>query len=350
MKTERISISNADKLSLISNLSTMISAGIPILSSIESLLEDAKGGSKTILEVTRADLLQGRHLYVAFEKFPRVFNKVTVNIIRGSEEAGQLSTILKDLREQIRKEIEFNDKIRSALMYPSVVLIVMLGVLILILLVAIPKIAVVFSHLKVTLPLPTRILIFISHTILTYTIPVVIGVLVLCLGVVILYKKKKQWLFSLLYPLPVISTLIREIDLTRFSRSMHLLLTSGISITNALELTESVVLNTEIAKSITFARETILAGENLSYSFKKHKHIFPGVMIKIIEAGEKTGTLSTSMQEISEYFEYRVSNSLKTLATVLEPIMLVIVGILVGGMMLSIIAPIYNLIGQVSPR
>lgn len=350
MKTQKISISNTDKLSLISNLSTMVSAGIPILSAIESLSEDAKGGTKKILEVTRADLLGGKHLYVSFAKFPLVFNNVTVNIIRGSEEAGQLATILKDLREQVRKEIEFNDKIRSALTYPILVLLVMLGILIIILVVAIPKIAAVFLRLRVTLPLPTRILIFISNTILTYTIPVVIGVMLLCVGMVILYREKKQWIFSVLYPLPILSTLIREIDLTRFSRSMHLLLTSGISITSALELTENVVLKPEIAKSIAFAKETILAGENLSYAFKKHKHIFPVVMIKIIEAGEKTGTLNKSMQDIAEYFDYRVSNSLKTLATVLEPIMLVIVGILVGGMMLSIIAPIYNLIGQVSPR
>lgn len=350
MKLKKISVSNTEKLSLISNLSTMISAGIPILPSIDSLLEDSKGGSKKILEEAKADLLQGKHLYTTFSKFPNVFDKVTVNIIRGAEEAGQLSVTLKDLREEVRKEIEFNDKIKSALTYPILVLLVMLGILIVILVVAVPKIAAVFSRLRVNLPLPTKILIFISNIILTYTIPVIIGTVLFCVGVFLLYKKKKKWFFSLLYPLPFLSTLFREIDLTRFSRSMHLLLSSGITITNALELAEDVVQKPEIAKSIAFARETISSGENLSVAFKKHRKIFPVVMVKIIEAGEKTGTLDESMKDISEYLDYRVSNSLKSLTIVLEPVMLVVVGLLVGGMMLSIIAPIYNLIGQVSPR
>lgn len=350
MKTDKLTLSSADKLSLISNLSTMIAAGIPILPSIDSLLEDSKGSSKKILEEARADLLQGKHLYASLSKFPNVFDKVTVNIIRGAEEAGQLSTTLKDLREEIRKEIEFNDKIRSALTYPILVLLVMLGILIIILVVAVPKIAAVFSRLRVNLPLPTKILIFISNIILTYTIPVIIGTAVFCLGIYFLYKKRKRWFLALLYPLPFLSTLFREIDLTRFSRGMHLLLHSGITITNALDLTQDVVQNPEIARSIAFAKETISSGENLSVAFKKHKKIFPGVMVKIIEAGEKTGTLDQSMKDISEYLDYRVSSSLKTLTVVLEPVMLVIVGLLVGGMMLSIIAPIYNLIGQVSPR
>lgn len=350
MKDKNISISGAEKLGLISNLSTLISAGIPILPSIDSLLEDAKGGSKKILEEAKADLLQGKHLYLSFSKFPNVFNKVSVNVIRGAEEAGQLSATLKILRDEVRKEIEFNDKIRSALTYPILVLLVMIGIVIVILVVAVPKIDTVFSRLRVDVPLPTKIMFFVSHIILTYTVWVILAAVLLSVGGYFLYRKKKRWLLSLLYPLPIFSTLFREIDLTRFSRSMHLLLSSGITITNALELTEDVVQNPKIAKSIAFAKETISSGENLSVAFKKHKRIFPGVMVKIIEAGEKTGTLDKSMEDISEYLDYRVSNSLKTLTVALEPVMLVIVGLLVGGMMLSIIAPIYNLIGQVSPR
>jgi len=194
------------------------------------------------------------------------------------------------------------------------------------------------------------VMFFISHIILTYTIWVILAAVLICIGLFFLYTKKKRWLLSLLYPLPIFSTLFREIDLTRFSRSMHLLLSSGISITSALDLAEDVVQNRRIGKSINFAKETISSGENLSVAFKKHRKIFPGVMVKIIEAGEKTGTLDKSMEDISEYFDYRVTNSLRTLTVALEPVMLVIVGLLVGGMMLSIIAPIYNLIGQVSPR
>jgi len=165
------------------------------------------------------------------------------------------------------------------------------------------------------------VMFFISHIILTYTIWVILAAVLICIGLFFLYTKKKRWLLSLLYPLPIFSTLFREIDLTRFSRSMHLLLSSGISITSALDLAEDVVQNRRIGKSINFAKETISSGENLSVAFKKHRKIFPGVMVKIIEAGEKTGTLDKSMEDISEYFDYRVTNSLRTLTVALEPVM-----------------------------
>jgi type II secretory pathway component PulF len=350
MKTKNISISSSETLSLVSNLSTMISAGIPILSTIDSLLEEARGGNKIILEAIHADLLQGKHLYVSLSKFPRVFNKVTVYMVKASEEAGTLDIALKDLKEQIKKDIEFNSKIRSALTYPVLVMFVFMAVLLLILIVVIPKVATVFSQLKVVLPLPTKILIFISNILLHDTFFVIAGFVLLCLGLVLLYKAKRPWFLSITYHLPIVSKLVAQIDLMRFSRSLYLLLTSGITITAALELTEEVVRKPEISKAIAYAKETVLNGKNLSSSFKQRKRIFPGIMTKLTEAGEKTGTLDKSMRDISEYFDYEISNTLKTLITVLEPVMLVIVGLLVGGMMLSIIAPIYGLIGQISPR
>jgi type II secretory pathway component PulF len=350
MKIEQLTISNSEKLTLISNLSTMITAGIPILEVVDSLLEDAKGNVKKILEIVREDLIQGKHLYISFSRFPLVFDKVTANIVKASEEAGTLDITLKDLKDEIKKDIEFSDKIKTALTYPVIIIFVFFAVLLLILIVVIPKIATVFLRLKVSLPLPTRILIFISNVILTYTIPVIIGFSLFILGLFFLYKKKRQWILHITFTFPIISTLIKQIDLTRFSRSMYLLLTSGITITNALELTQDIVMKPEIAKAITYSKEVVLAGKNLSEGFKENKRIFSGIIVKIIEAGERTGTLDKSMQDISEHLDYEVSNSLKTFTTILEPVMLVFVGILVGGMMLAIIAPIYGLIGQVSVR
>lgn len=350
MKVKNISISSSEKLSFVSNLSTMISAGIPILSTIDSLLEEARGGTKIILDTIHADLLQGKQLYISLSKYPRVFDKVTIYMVKASEEAGTLDIALKDLKEQIKKDIEFNGKIRSALTYPILVLFVFIAVLLLILIVVIPKISTVFSQLNVILPLPTKVLIFISNLLLHQTFFVIAGLALLCLGFVLFYKVKRAWFLYVVYHLPIISTLIRQIDLMRFSRSLYLLLTSGITITAGLELCEEVVHKPEIAKAIKSAKETVLNGKNLSTSFKLKKGIFPGIMIKLTEAGEKTGTLDKSMHDISEHFDYEISNTLKTLIAVLEPVMLVVVGLLVGGMMLSVIAPMYGLIGQISPR
>lgn len=350
MKNQSITLSDSEKIGFISNLCTMLSAGISILEIVDSLLEDAKGSQKKILETLREDLIQGKRLYSTFSKFPSAFDKVTVNIIRAAEEAGTLEITLKDLKENIKKEIEFSDKVKAALAYPLLIVVVFIGVLLMILTFIIPKIATVFSRLKLDLPLPTKILIFVSNTLLTYTLPIIVVSLLIFLIFFLLYKTKKKLLFSLLTCLPILSNLTKEIDLTKFSRSLSLLLTAGIPITYALELTHDVVVKKEIAEAISHAKEVVLAGKRLSEGFKDAKVIFPSIMIKITEAGEKSGSLEKSMQDISEYLDYQVTKSLRTATTLLEPLMLIVVGILIGGLMLSIMAPIYGLISQVGSR
>ncbi len=347
---KNISITNSEKLNLISNLSTMLRAGIPILSAIGSLSEEAQGNVKKILEAIRTDLLQGKHLYVSFSRFPLVFDGVIVNMIKASEESGTLDVVLIDFKEQIKKDIAFKRKVRSALTYPALVLIVFFAVLFLILVVVIPKIATVFTQLKITLPLPTKILFLMSNAVTQHTIIVVISIILVFLGSFLLFRYQRKKIFPILYSLPVVSRLIRDIDLMRFTRSLHLLLNSGVSITNALGMTENIVRKKEIARAIIHAKQTIIGGKTLSSSFKQRKKIFPGTMIELVQAGEKTGTLDRSLKDISEYFDYKVSDDLSVITTLIEPVMLVMVAILVGAMMLAIIGPIYNLIGQIGIR
>lgn len=340
-------LSSSDKIALISNLHTMLASGIPILETVESLLEDAKGSQKKLLQAMRQDLGQGQHLYVTFAKFPKIFDKVTVSIIKAAEESGTLDTALEDLKTNIKREIEFNDKIRSALIYPVFILGVFVLVLVVILVVVIPKIATVFKQLNVTLPLPTKILIFLSDSLLTYTIPIIVVVCLLITGCVYFYKQNRMIVVRVLTSLPLISLLTQQIDLTRFTRSLYLLLTAGLPITVALELTQDVVIKKNISNAIKHAKNYVYGGKKLSEGFKDSRKVIPPIMIKIIEAGERSGSLDKSMLDVSEYLDYQVSNTLKTLTALIEPIMLVGVGILVGGMMMSIIAPIYQLIGQV---
>lgn len=347
MKTEKISLSANEKIGLISNMSTMLSAGIPILETVDSLLEDAKGNQKKLLETVRADLMQGQHVFYSFAKFPRIFDKVTINIIKASEEAGTLDVTLKDLKDTIKKEMEFGDKIKSALIYPMFIMVIFIATLLMILVVVIPKIATVFLQLHTPLPLPTRVLIFLSTTLLQNTIAVIAGGIIFVVGLILLYKKEKRLLLAVVTGVPVVSALARDIDLTRFCRSLFLLLNAGIPITTALELTEEVVTKKEVRSVITSAKEIVSSGKRLSEALKANKKVIPPIVIKMIEAGEKTGSLDQSMQDASEYLDYQVSGSLKKVTTLIEPLMLVMVGVLVGGMMLAIIAPIYGLISQI---
>lgn len=350
MTTQNFSLKGSEKISLVSSLATMLSAGIPILEVVNSLSEDAKGNPKRILAALKAGLISGKNVSASFEQFPNVFDAVTVNVIKASEEAGTLDITLRDLKENMRKEMEFTDKIRSAMLYPAFIAMVFGGVLLLILIVVVPKIATVFVRLRTELPLPTKILIFLSNALIHNTVYVIAGAGLIGVGAYFLFKAKRNLIFDVLFSLPLISQLVKEIDLTRFSRSLHLLLSSGLPITAALELTSRVVITRETARIIRVSRDMVLSGKTLSEGFRIAKGYFPTIMIKLMEAGEKTGTLDRSMQDISEYFDYQVSNTLKTLTALLEPIMLVLVGIVVGGMMLAIIAPIYGLISQVGAR
>lgn len=349
-KANNLGLSKKDKLMLISNLGTMLSAGIPIMEAVDAILEDNSGNQKKVLKALKEDLNQGKTISESFGKFPRAFDPVTVNLIKAAEKAGDLDTILKDLAVNIKKEIEFNEKVKGALTYPIFVLIVFVGVLGLMLVFVIPRISSVFKKLNVTLPLPTQILIAVSDFVLKYTLPFLIGMGIFIVVFVLFYKTQKRRVLSVFLSLPLISTLAQEIDLTRLNRSMALLLSSGLPIVEALTLAQNIVNKKQVYRAVELSRNAVSAGKNLSEGLRSAKKTIPGVMVRIIEAGEKSGSLDKSMQELADYFDEEVSNKLKALSTLLEPIMLVVIGILVGGMMLAIIAPIYGLIGDISSR
>lgn len=346
MKTQNVTLANAEKLGLLSNLSTMVNAGLTIAEAVDSLLEDATGNLKIVLTGIQDDIMQGRPLHGAFSKFPKVFDTVTVAIIKASEESGTIDVVLKDVKNTLKKDIEFGDKIRSALTYPIVIIVVFFGVLVLLLTYVIPKISDVFLRLNVELPLPTKILIAMSNAILHYTIPTfgVIGGIIALL--VLIYKTKKSLLINMFISLPYVSTMARQVDLTRFSRSLYLLLVSAIPLYTALELTQSVAVKHEIRDAIIRAREYVGSGKRVADGLRAQKAV-PTLMVKIIEVGERSGSLDKSMLDLSEYFDYQVTTTLAYLMTLLEPVILVFVGLVVGSMMMAIIAPIYNLIGQV---
>ena len=350
MKTDRTTLTTNEKISLFISLSTMLSAGITIIEAIDSLLDDAKGNQKRILTTLKDDLSQGKRIYASFSKFPYVFDSVTISIIKASEEAGTLDVTLKQIKNNIQKESEFMDGVMSALMYPFFIIVVFFLVLGMILVVVIPKISQVFLRLKMPLPLPTKILIFLSDVVTKQTVPFFIGFSIIAAIIIIIFKSRNKQIMQFIFSLPGISNLVIQIDLVRFTRSLAMLYTSGITITSGLELCETIVMSQKVSKMIKQAKMTIFSGKQLSDSLKVHKDIVPSLMIKIIEAGERSGSLDTSLKEVSEFLDYQVERTLKTMTALIEPIMLVVVGALIGGMMLSIIAPIYGLIGQVGAR
>lgn len=343
----QVRLSAEEKIGLVSNLSTMLKAGIPIADTIAALLEEAKGNQRKILLTLQEDITAGKQISESFDKYPLVFDKVTVSLVKAAEEAGTLEATLKDLEKSIQDEMEFEDKVKSAMFYPMVVMVIFVGVMLSMLLIVIPRISTVFSRLQVPLPLPTKILIFSSNLLIHNWLWVSLAVLILASTVVILFQTKREMILGVLFNLPVVSKLVRQIDITRFSRSLHLLLASGIPITTSLELAQAVILKKEVMVLIQQAREQAGAGHPFSQGLRSKNNVIPSMMVKLMEVGEKSGSLEESMLNVANHMDYQVTKSIKKLTALLEPIMLVLVGVAVGGMMLSIIAPIYGLISQV---
>ncbi|MFA5776470.1 MAG: type II secretion system F family protein [Patescibacteria group bacterium] len=350
MRLSSVRLSSNEKIEFISNMHTMLKAGIPILNGVESLLEDSKGNVKKVLSVLREDLVAGRRIYISLAKFPESFDKVVINLVRASEEAGTLETTLADIKKNTQAENEFSDKVKSALMYPMFVFGVFVVVMGVMLFVVMPKITQVFSRLHVNIPLPTKILMFVSAFVIKNTVYVGVGLALFMLILYLFYTKKRRFLFSILAKLPLASMLYKKVDIVRFSRSLGLLLNSGIPIVNALELSVDVVTRRDLRSLLENSKKMVYAGKEFSSGLRAKKGVMPTLVIKLIELGESSGSLDKAMNDVTEYMDYEVSKNLKTLTTLLEPIMLVLVGVLVGGIMMSIISPMYSMIGQVSNR
>ncbi len=343
-------LSAKEKLTIVSNLATMLSSGIPILEALDTLLEDSKGNATKVLKILRDTVNAGKPMSDGMAKVPRVFDAVTINIIRASETAGTLEDALHDLTRTIKKDMAFNDRIRTAMLYPGFILAVFVGVLLLILLFVIPRISKVFEGLRVELPLPTQILIQISNFMIHYTWFMFGGLVLIIVLLVVLFKTKKKAIANFFLSLPLLKNIGRLVDLTRMTRSMGQLLKAGVPVAEALKLSANVVNKREIAALINNMYEAVSAGRPMSDGLKGADKILPPIMRHILQTAERTGTLETSMLELADYCDTQVSRTLKNLTALIEPVLIVFIGLLVGGMMLAIIAPIYGIISQISKR
>ena len=350
MKLASIKISDQEKMQFFGNLSTMLAAGIPILEAVVSLLEESKKNFEKILLTLKEDLEAGQVVNESLAKFPRSFDRVTLNLIKAAEEAGTLEVALKDLREGIQKEMEFGDKIKSALMYPIIVFLLFIAVMLVMLLFVMPRISTVFNRLQTDLPLPTKIMIFASNILINQWYWVILILFLIVILIAVILRFQKQSVLSFFYGFPLISGLVRQVDAARFSRNMYLLLNSGLPIVTALELSQEVMVKKEMCFLVENARQMVIGGKRFSEGLCSKQKLMSGMTIKLIEVGERSGTLNQSMKDIAEALDYEVTKNLQKATAMLEPIMLIFVGLVVGGMMMSIIGPIYGLISGVQIR
>lgn len=344
----KLRLKTKDRLGIFTDLSTMLTAGIPILEAIESMEQDSKGNVKKILSFIKRAITNGIPLSRAIEQMPHAFDPVSINLIRSAEAGGTLEETLKDIVESTKKEMAFSEQLRNTLIYPLFVMILFLGIVILMLTFVIPRVAEVFSSMNVKEPEITKIMIktskyFNSHWLM---IIFVFVILIILAGVLINYNKRL--ITRLILRIPFLHSLGTNIDLARFTRSFGLLMSAGVPIIESLKLSERVVQKKEIISVIQQMQTDVAAGKSLTISMRKPKSIIPSVMWRSLRTAESSGTLDKTLQNLTEHFDDQVSQSLKVLSSLFEPVLILIVGIMVGFLMISIIAPIYSMISQIN--
>jgi type IV pilus assembly protein PilC len=348
LPTTKIRLTTKERLGIFTDLSTMLTAGIPILEATESLLFDARGNQKKVLIKLRAGLYNGEPLSKALIQMPKAFDAVSINLIRAAEAGGTLETTLHDIVVATKKEMAFSDQLRSTMIYPIFVMIVFVGIVILMLSFVIPRVSEVFSSLNVNMPWITKEMIKASNIFTKHWLLVIALLIVIVILLSMIVRAQKRLILRFVLSLPMLSHLGTNIDLTRFTRSFGLLMRAGVPILEALELSERVVQKKAIIAVIRQMKIDIAAGKPLANSMRKTKTIIPPIMSRSIKTAETSGTLNQTLQNLTEYFDEQVTESLKVLSSLIEPVLIIVVGVMVGALMIAIIAPIYSMISQIN--
>ena len=335
------------------HLAVIAKAGIPLLESLKILQKEAHSKSlKTILETTIDDVSSGQFLSASLDKYKNIFGNLFINIIRVGESTGILPENLNYLADELKKKQELRRKIIGALIYPIVILVATLGITGLLTVFIFPKILPVFKSLNVELPLTTKILIVISEILTNYGALAFLGIIVLIISFWLVLKLKtvKFYYHKFLTYVPVLGSMVRNVNLSNFCRTLGLALKSGIRVVEAINITGESLTNTVYKKELAEAAEEVRKGGSLAPFFSRNEHLFPAVLSQMISVGETAGNLSETLIYLSEFYESEVNESTKNLSNVLEPVLMIFMGAIVGFVALSIITPIYEVTQTIGRR
>ena len=343
---------NAKELAIFTRqFSVMIDAGLPLVQCLEMLASQQENKFfQKVLTGTRSQVEGGATLSAAMRTSPKVFDALYVNMVEAGETGGILDTILQRLSTYIEKNVKLQRAVKSALVYPVGVLTVAGGVITLLLWKVVPIFATLFAGLGVDLPLPTKIVIAMSNFIGS-----IFGFFILVAFVGALFGLKVWYgtpqgrfvLDTIVLKLPVLGLLMRKIAVARFTRTLGTLISSGVPILEGLDITAKTAGNAVVERALQKVRKSLEEGKSLTEPLKESE-VFPGMVTQMIAVGEQTGAMDAMLQKIADFYEEEVDAAVKDLLTALEPVMIVVLGVVVGGVVISMYLPLFSLIGKLS--
>lgn len=339
------SISTNDVSAVTRQLATLVKANIPLVDAFSALVDQTDNERmKIVLSTIRADVNEGSALAKALSKHPKVFSNIFVNMVEAGESSGTMPLVLLRLADFLESQVRLKNKISSAMLYPLLMMLAAGGMLIGILVGVIPKIVKIFESMNKPMPTQTKMLIILSDFISNYwwlVLAVVIFSYMSFKKYINTPRGRKRW-DSFLLKMPVIGPLIRMLAVARFSNTMATLLTGGVPIIVAMNIVKNIVNNTLIAEAIVNARENITEGQNIAEPLKRSRQ-FPPLVIHMIAIGEKTGELPQMLQNVSATYEEQVSVKIDGLTALLEPALIIFMGLVVGGIVMSVFVPLIQL-------
>lgn len=342
----RTKVKSAELLVFTRQLSTMINAGLPLLQGLDILADQTEDPRfMAVLQTVAADVETGETFSDALRHFPRAFPELFVSMIRAGEAGGNLGDTLLQLADYIEASEDLKRRIKSAMMYPviafSMILLIATGLIVFV----VPQFAKIFAGFGADLPKPTMILMGISYTLRSWKALIVVGVIIAIIMGIRMYGRTpigKLHLDAIKLRLPVFGKLLRKVAISRFTRTLSTLTKSGVPILQALEITERTAGNEVFARVVRAAGEGVQNGETLAEPLERSNE-FPPMVTRMIGAGEKTGALDDMLQKVSDFYDSEVQASVDGLTSLIEPILIMMMGIVVGSIVIALFMPIIML-------
>jgi type IV pilus assembly protein PilC len=345
----RKGVSTRDVVIFTRQFATMINAGLPLVQSLSILAQQTE--NKTLKEVTKAvvyDVEAGNTLADALRKHPKAFPELYVNMVAAGEAGGILDTILLRLATFLEKNDALIRKVKGAMVYPAVIISVAVIAVAVLLIFVIPTFSAMFASVNMTLPLPTRVVIGASHILTRYWWLIIGGVVAALFALRTYYgtPNGKKTIDGGLLRAPVLGDLLRKSAVSRFTRTLGTLISSGVSILDGLEITAKTAGNRVIHDAIMSSRQSIAGGETIAGPLLA-SGVFPPMVISMISVGEQTGGLDEMLAKIADFYDAEVDVAVSALLSLMEPIMIVVLGVIVGGMVVAMYLPIFDMVNAV---
>lgn len=345
-----MSVTVTDKLFLTKHLATLIKSGVPLDDSLETVKDQATPELQKILVKIIEDIRSGKSLADAFRKHPKVFDKFFLSLIEAGERSGNLEKNLIFLADQMGKDYAMRRKVRGALMYPTLVLSATAVMGIGISWFVLPKLIDMFASFDVELPFSTKVLMWFAFFVRDYGVWAILGLIVLVIGMAALLRLrpvKKLW-HRLAINLPIVGKIITYGELGRFSRNLGVMLTSGLPVLDSLQITTETLSNLRFVDDLKEVYKKVEEGKTIFESLdNKRFDEFDKLCIRMIGVGEKSGNLEEMLMYLSEYYDEEIDGMSKNLSVLLEPVMLIGIGLVVGFVAYAIVTPIYSLMGGI---